>query len=40
MSAVFFTLFVLVLVPAAAMWFGTDSRESKDPRRTQRSLLS
>ena len=40
MSSLFLIVFVLVLVPAAAIWFGTDSREASDPRTSQRSLLS
>jgi len=40
MTTLFFSLFVLVLVPAAAIWFGADSREASDPRREQRSLVS
>ena len=40
MPSLLFALFVLVLVPAAALWFGADSREARDPRSTQRSLVS
>jgi hypothetical protein len=40
MTTLFFSLFVLVLVPAAATWFGADSREASDPRQAQRSLVS
>jgi hypothetical protein len=40
MNSLFLIVFVLVLVPAAAIWFGADSREASDPRSTQRSLVS
>jgi hypothetical protein len=40
MTTLFFSLFVLVLVPAAALWCGVDSREARDPRTAQRSLVS
>jgi len=40
MTTVLFSVFVLVLIPAAALWFGADSREASDPRTTQRSLVS
>jgi len=40
MPSLMFALFVLLLVPAAALWFGADSREARDPRTTQRSLVS
>ena len=40
MPSLLFALFVLLLVPAAALWFGADSHEARDPRTTQRSLVS
>jgi hypothetical protein len=40
MTSLLFCVFVLVLVPAAALWFGADSREASDPRSKQRSLVS
>ncbi len=40
MTSLLLIVFVLVLVPAAAIWFGSDSREASDPRTSQRSLLS
>jgi hypothetical protein len=40
MASLLFCAFALLLVPAAALVFGADSREARDPRNHQRSLVS